>query len=397
MSTATTTNVRAVIALDPGIDRQMVQAVLPDDGGIEFVGALDVYENSHEMLEDTQADVVLVACEDGAEQVPAFIAGAIRQRSTRPVIVLVAGTPNGYVRKVFDAGADDIVSLNGPSAAYDVKFAIDKAVARRSGSSVSSSGAKAAMISVVGPKGGIGKTLTACNLAVALAAKGQRVALVDLALDFGDVGLAMGLTPSRTMFDLARSGGSMDPGKLDAYLIDHPSGVRALLAPTRPEQAQAVSPEMLRGVFAVLRGMVDYVVVDTPPAFTPSVVSALDLSSHVCMVGMLDALSLKTTKLGLEALDRLGVDRGRVRLVLNRADSRVGITAADIETILRRQPDVLVPSHRDVALSMNEGHPLVSSGRSDAAKAFRALADSYAPQAARKTRGGLRLGKARAA
>ena len=101
--------------------------------GIEFVGALDVYENSHEMLEDTQADVVLVACEDGAEQVPAFIAGAIRQQPDRPGRRARRGTPNGFVRKVFEAGADDIVVAERPDRPRTTsQFAIEKAVARRS-------------------------------------------------------------------------------------------------------------------------------------------------------------------------------------------------------------------------------------------------------------------------
>ena len=390
--TSTTASISAVIALDPGVDRQMVQSILPQDGGIEFVGALDVYENSHEMLDDTQADVVLVACDDGADQVPAFIAGAIRQRANRPVVVLVSGTPNGFVRKVFEAGADDIVSLNGPTAAYDVKFAIDKAVARRSGANGGSSSGSGSLISVVGPKGGSGKTVTACNLAVALADSGQSVALVDLNLQFGDVGLAMGIAPSRTMFDLARSGGSMDAGKLDSYLLDHPTGVRVLLAPTRPEQSAVVNVEFLRGLYGVLRSRFDHVILDTSPAFTPEVVSAVDLSTSVCMVGMLDALSLKTTKLGLESLDRLGVDRQRIRLVLNRADSRIGITPADVGAILQREADVLVPSHRDVAMSTTSGKPVVTSAaRSEAAKAFKALAALYAPNAAGKSRRGRKV------
>jgi pilus assembly protein CpaE len=370
--------IRAVVAVDSEVDRQLVQAALPQEESIDFVGALDVYEGSWSMLEDTKADVVLVACSTNAEQVPAFIEGAVRQRPTRPVIVLVAGAPNGDVRRIFEAGADDIVTLSPTTTTEDVRFALEKAVARRSGAGYAQGSSLGRMISVLGPKGGCGKTLTSCNLAVALAEAGHSVALVDLDLQFGDVGLTLGLEPRRTAFDLAKSGGSLDPDKLGAYLETHPTGVRVLLGPVRPEQARAITPEILRDVYSILRGTSDYVVVDTPPRLDGEVVQAIDLASDLCMVGMLDALSLKTTKLALETLDRMGQDARRVRLVLNRADSRVGITPADAATILTRAPDVLVPSHRDVAVSVNEGMPLVaSSPRSEAAKAFKTLARMY--------------------
>ncbi len=97
------------------------------------------------------------------------------------------------------------------------------------------------------------------------------------------------------------------------------------------------------------------------------------------MIGMLDSLSLKNTKLGLETLDLMGYDTDRVSLVLNRADSRVGITPDDVSTIVGRQPDVFVPSDREIPRSINEGTPIVASKQqSGAAKAFRTLTDRYA-------------------
>jgi pilus assembly protein CpaE len=130
----------------------------------------------------------------------------------------------------------------------------------------------------------------------------------------------------------------------------------------------------------VLRASNDFVIVDTPPGFTPEVIATIDVSTHVCVVGMLDSLSLKNTKLGLETLDLMGYDTSRVRLVLNRSGSKVGITGDDVVTIVGRAPDVFVPSDRDISRSVNEGAPIVASKqRSDAAKAFRQLADFYRP------------------
>jgi len=199
-----------------------------------------------------------------------------------------------------------------------------------------------------------------------------------LDLHFGDVGLGLRLTPDHTIYDLARSGGSLDEEKITDYLTPHPSGVRVLLAPTRPDHAGAVSPSFIAEVLAVLRATNGVVIVDTPAGFPPEVITSIDSSTDVCVVGMLDAFSLKDTKLGLETLDLMGYDRGSIRMVLNRADTHVGIAQNDIKAILGRDPDILVPSERDIPRSVTQGMPIVTaSPNSTAAKAFRALASLY--------------------
>jgi pilus assembly protein CpaE len=234
------------------------------------------------------------------------------------------------------------------------------------------------MICVLGPKGGTGKTVTASNLAVALARAGKSVSAVDLDLQFGDLALAMGIRPEKTMFDLVQSGGSLDAGKLDSFAMPHPSGVRVLVAPTRPDQASSVGPEFLREVYPLLRATSDFVVLDSSPGFTPEVISAIDNSTYVCLVGMLDTLSLKNTRLGLETLDLMGYDPDRIVLVLNRADSRVGIDEDDVFAVVGKHADFRIPSDVEVPRAVNEGQPIVA-GKPDsaAAKAFRALADEF--------------------
>ncbi|HEV3478531.1 MAG TPA: hypothetical protein VG144_03685, partial [Gaiellaceae bacterium] len=186
------------------------------------------------------------------------------------------------------------------------------------------------------------------------------------------------LAPERTLYDLARSGGSVDGEKIESFLVPHSSGVRVLLAPTRPDQAASINVEFLRDVYAALRAAFDFVIVDTAPGFTPEVIASIDSSSHVCMVGMLDSLSLKNTKLGLETLDLMGYHQERVQLLLNRADSRVGIAQDEVTAIIGRTPNVFVPSDREIPCSVNEGVPIVvSKSRSDAAQAFAALAKLY--------------------
>jgi pilus assembly protein CpaE len=150
------------------------------------------------------------------------------------------------------------------------------------------------------------------------------------------------------------------------------------MAPTRPDQAGSVTTEFLSRVYALLRSMHEYVIIDTAPGFTPEVIASIDGSSDVCMVATLDVLSLKSTRVGLETLTMMGHDPGRIRLVLNRADSRVGLSAEAVAAALGLEPDVLVPSHRDVTRSVNEAKPIATAApRSEIGRAFKQLAALY--------------------
>ena len=368
--------IRTLVAVEEGVDHSVVQSALPlHEPQIQVVGIVDGLDDGWSTLQETPTDLLVVACTGSSDRALFLIDGAVKQRADRPVVVLVAGPPDGYVRRIFDAGADDILTL--PSESHDVAFALQKAMARKQGATAAGV-ALSPMIVVLGPKGGTGKTVTTANLSVSLAAAGHKVAVVDLDLQFGDIGLALGLAPDKTVYELAKVGGAVDADKLDAYLAKHSSGVRVLMAPTRPDHAGVIGTEFLRDVYTALRSSNDFVVVDTPPGFTPEVIASIDSSSHVCVVGMLDSLSLKNTKLGLDTLELMGYQGDRIRLVLNRADSRVGITQDDVLAVVGRMPDVLVPSERDIPRSVNEGVPIVvSKDRSDAARAFKRLAALY--------------------
>jgi len=189
--------IHALVAVDAGVDSQLIQAMLPDHGSIEIVGIINGIEESWRTLQETSPDLLLVACEGYSDRALYFIDSAVKQQPDRPVVVLTTGSPNGFVRRVFESGADDIVTL--PEAPDRIAFALEKAIARRRGAAVASGIALAPMVCVLGPEGGTGKTLVSTNLVVALASGGHKAALVDLDLQFGDVGLAMGLRPDKTI------------------------------------------------------------------------------------------------------------------------------------------------------------------------------------------------------
>ena len=381
------TELEILVALDGEVDRALIETIVSRDPKVTVLDYLEVGGPTASGL--GSGDALVVAVADYTAEVRDFVVSAQRQHATRPIVLLCPSGTGGYIGEAFQNGVDDIVAMPSEAdAALDAAlsrqlvFALEKAVMRRRGTAAPKEQAVRNVICVLGLKGGSGKTLTSVNLAVALADAGHSVVIMDLDLQFGDVALAMGLTPMRTIYDLVRSGGSLDAGKLEDFLMEHSSGARALLAPVRPDQAAMITVPFLGEVQRLLGEMFEFVVLDTSPSFGPEVISSVDASNHVLVVAMRDTLSLKNTKLGLETLERMEYDRRRVKILLNRANTNVGIEREDVLAILGRDVDILLPSSREITRSVNQGVPITMQRGTEAAKAFRALADLYIDEAA---------------
>jgi pilus assembly protein CpaE len=363
-----------LVVADGSLSETAIRAALPTSASIRFVPIKDALDSAETVLADTAPSVVLVSCSSNPEWGLRVIGDMASVQPGRPIIALYEGNPNGVMEPAFRAGADDLLVL--PQPPDQLAFEIEKVVARRRGPGGDLK--RGAMIAVLGPKGGTGKTVTATNLAVALADRGAQPIVVDIDLQFGDVGLALGLRPEKTIYDLITTGGSLDADKIEGFAMRHWSGASALLAPTRPDQASAVTTGFLRDLFTVLRRSYDYVIIDTAPAFSPEVIVAIDAASHLCLVGMLDALSLKDTKIGLETLGQMGYAPEDITLVLNRADSSVGISMTDVYELLKKGPDILVPSDRAIPRALTVGETIYEADpKSGAGIAYAALAQHY--------------------
>jgi pilus assembly protein CpaE len=371
-----------LVALDGEVDRGLIETVVTRDPKVKVLDYLELSGPSASSL--GAGDALIVAVADYTAQVRDFVTTARRQHPLRPIVLMCPPTESGYLGDAFKSGVDDIVALptdaaavSDPALARQLVFALEKALMRARGTAEPKSEAARNVICVLGLKGGSGKTLTATNLAVSLAQAGHSAAIMDLDLQFGDVALAMGLNPVRTMYDLVRSGGSLDAEKLEDFLVAHPSGVRALLAPVRPDQAAVITVGFLAEVQRLLSEMFEFVVFDTPPSFSPEVISAIDCSTDALVVVMRDTLSLKNSKLGLETLERMDYDRRRVKVLLNRANTDVGIERDDVLAILGRDVDFLLPSDREITRSVNQGVPIALNRGSEAATVFRSVAKQY--------------------
>ncbi|MFN8148033.1 MAG: AAA family ATPase [Candidatus Nanopelagicales bacterium] len=235
------------------------------------------------------------------------------------------------------------------------------------------------VITVFSAKGGCGKTTLATNIATALAESGKgTVALVDLDLAFGDVAIALQLFPTHTIADAVPIGEDLDGPALASLLTSHRSGLQALVAPMEPSAADLITTPLVSRILDILREDFDYVVVDTPPALDDHVLAAFDHSNVVALLATLDIPALKNLKLTLETLDLIGFPRDRLKIVLNRSDSKVGLSLSEVEKTLRAPIVAQIPSSRDVPASTNRGVAIVSDDpKSPVSIAIRSFIDTY--------------------
>lgn len=295
----------------------------------------------------------------------AALATCEQLRTTRPTtsVLLVrdeVDTPT--LTRAIKAGARDVLVFR-PS--HDDGDAVEAAVARAHELYVALRGPAGAVqagkiITVFSPKGGVGKTTMAVNLALALTERGARkVCLVDLDLAFGDVAITMQLFPTHSIEHAIGSEHALDLPQVEALLTRHADSLMVLAAPAHPDVRERVSPVLVSQVLRTLAQGFDHVVIDTAPAFDEPTLAALDETDECVVVATLDVPTLKNVKVALETLEMLDVAPGHRHLLLNRADDAVGLGADKVEAILGLGIAAEVATSIDIAAATNAGTPIV--------------------------------------
>jgi len=263
------------------------------------------------------------------------------------------------------------------------------------------------IITFFSPKGGVGRTTIATNLAVALhQITNKPVVLVDGSLPFGDIAVILNMSPkAKTIADLIGSFETADSDVVESILVQHSTGIKVMLAPPTPESTELITGAHMKHVLELLRERYAYIVVDTWPSFQEQVITMLDVADVILTLMTLEITSLKNVRVFMEVVEKLGYDEAKVQLVANRNDSSGGIKASDVEASLGRKiPHTIVSDGRTLVLAVNRGVPFVISHRdSQVAKDIFSLAQKVAqtdtaPVPAGKqaqARGGLKLFGAR--
>ena len=358
----------SVLVVDPDrIFLEEVSAVLDPEEEIQAVSCVDSIEGLDAVVEERKPSVVLLGPGWGGETSVASASALETKYPEVGVLLAVAEVTPHLFRDAVEAKVKDVLVLPTHYERLVTSVRRCHALAQGGGEAgvftdagALTEGSQASdrrgcrVITVFSTKGGVGKTTIATNLAVLLSKLGK-VIIVDLDLQFGDVGVMLRLQPKRSIYDAASA---RTQEELEECLTRHSSGLKALLAPPEPELADLIPARSVQELIRRIEAFADYIVIDTPPSFNDAVLSVLDSSTDILLVSTMDIPSVKNVKVCLETLELLGYGRDRSRILVNRAENNLGIKTTEVEAALGKAT-AWIPNDKSVPMAVNKGIPVV--------------------------------------
>lgn len=344
--------------------------------GFKFAGLLELEPRNLDKITVSDCDAIIIYSEQFADAESNFVEKINRTVKDKALILITGNYDVNVLTKAMECGITKVISKddNEDSIYRSIVGEIEKEnIATIDDSEESEDGfvgtKNGKTISVFGTKGGTGKSTVSVNLATALQEKGKDVVLIDLDLQFGDVGIFMNVPRFETISDLVKEG-SFSRSSIKRYLYKHNTGVSILCAPASPELAEIVKPEHISMIADVLKKEFDYIIFDMSPTIDEFVLHALDISDSIYFVTNPEISTLKNTKVCLDVLKTLG-HFDKVKMVLNK-DGESYIKRKDMESTLNKGMDLVIPRDSKSAISaINRGIPLVDvAPRSKASKAI---------------------------
>ena len=332
------------------------------------------------------------------------LAAGLRTDHTGISVVLVSDRPGEIGFAAMRAGVSDIVHPDADPG--ELGWVLKRARrTSRAGQSESGGGPGGAVngsetppgrvISVASPKGGVGKTTVATNLAVGLArADPHSTVLVDLDVQFGDVGSALNLSPEYTLVDVVHGPAAQDTMVLKTFLTQHETGLYVVCGPGSPADADSIGVEDVSRLLQTLASEFRYVVVDTAPGLTELTLTVLDNTHDLVLVTSMDVPGVRGLRKEIDILRELGMVFTGRHVVLNFADTQNGLTKTDVEATIGAAVDMMIPRSKGAVASVNQGIPLLQNDRRDPVTTqLRQLVGRFTPTPARTPKSPSAVGK----
>ncbi len=344
--------------------------------GNKVYSARNVTDAQRRLVEEG-IDVAIVGPAFAHEAGVAEMALMFDVRPSLPVVLVTDALNTDVLKAALRSGFKDVIEAPLTLRKVEEAFGLLDQLARREDSIVQRKNKIGKVVTIMSPKGGAGKTMTTVNVALSLAQWGDpsRVTIIDADLQFGDVCISLQVDPKHTIVDAARDIDKLDEPLLESLLARHTSGMRVLSAPLEPSLADEVSTQVVVKTIGMLKRMFDYIVIDTAPFLDEPVLSILERSDVVLLVVDMDLPSVKNAKLALDTLRLIKFPFEKIKLVLNRVNSKARLDIDELERSLGLDVQAAISSDKLVPRAVNEGDPVVSLyPRSRVARDLRSVA-----------------------
>ena len=248
-------------------------------------------------------------------------------------------------------------------------------------------GRRGIVITVFSTASAVGKTLISINMAAELVREGYRVCLVDLDLQFGDVANYLHLDAELSLADAQKAlQVNMEAFNVRDFLTVYGYegwSFEVLPSPFKLEEAYNISTKAVGHILQQLQFDYDFVVVDTTSAFSELNLTVMDLSTIITFLGIVDFIpTIKNMKIGCDTIHSLGYEANKIRIVLNRSNSKTKIDLEDVEQLLGEPFYHILPNAFEPARkSIQTGVPLVYSSSNALASELRNLVERYTNRA----------------
>jgi len=367
-------SIRVLIVDDIAEFRENIRKLLQFEKDIEVVGAARTGQEGLEIARATRPHVVVMDINMPDMDGISVTRELLRDVEFAQIIIVSVQNEAHYMREAMRAGASDFipkppsteelitsVRQNGLAAIDKEQRAKDRVILPgRGGTTGPLAAMQGKLIAVYSPKGGVGCTTLATNLAIGLNSEHTPAVLVDGHLQFGDVSVFLNMQVKLSMVDLASRVEDLDREFVDEILMSHVSGLKVLPAPPRPEMADEIHADQVRPVLRWLKGVFAYVVVDTSSTMDDTTLAILEEADLILAVATPEIPAIKDARLFLDLVGILGMPRERVFFVLNKMDKRSGIAASAVAENLKKPIDAEIPFvDQVVTTSINKGVPLL--------------------------------------